>query len=206
MTIVTLNRIDPEELIEDIRQGKYAEIPELPKAQLNGTSFKPRIYKNNPEEPIFTNRNRDNKLTILYSSNSKAFQAAQDGTLDQMKRICSICRCTYTGVGLPIPRYEEIYGEQVRYHGIGSYCYKGSCTEQGIRIMYHNDPQECQNYLDRFYSMWTQINPNIPIPSFNPDLLIECDGCLEYEEAVSRNYRKTDHIVIIPAKMTYRAI
>jgi hypothetical protein len=44
MTIVTLNRIDPEELIEDIRQGKYVEIPELPKAQFY-TALTPKLFR-----------------------------------------------------------------------------------------------------------------------------------------------------------------
>lgn len=206
MSIITLIKVNPAEVLKKFNQGYFKELPNFDfKIKADKTSFKTKFYTFNTSDPIHKVMMRNNTIEIVFTSGTKAQNAFKNGTLEELERECCMCKRKYKGSGLPIIKEEEEKEGKVIFHGIGSYCYSGFCTKTHIENLYK--PNEQSVYIDRLYKMWNKYYPDMDIPDLHPMVLIENDGCLEYEDLIRKNrVKKLNGIIVVPAREVFKIL
>lgn len=206
MSLITLIKVNPNEVLKKFNEGYFKELPNFDfKIKADKTSFKTKFYTFDIQQPIFKTMLRNNTIEIVYTTGTKAQNAFKDGTLKDLERECCMCKRKYKGIGLPIIKEEEEIKDKIIFHGVGSYCYSGICTKNHIEVLFK--PSEQNLYLDRLYKMWHQYFPDRDIPDLNPIVLLENDGCLEYEELFRKSkVTKLNGIITVPAREIFKII
>lgn len=223
-----LKGIDPNVVIRDYVQGKFSRQPiQKEKIQIaHASSIIAPTYGNSNHLPVFAVQDRNNGKVIYATTGHEDLEVfTRTGDMPETGGRCLYCVRDYTGMrtGYPIAYQEQTVltnasmdPRDAKYRVFYTFWVEGSFCSYECALSYLNlhgnksadyrDPtmRDAEQMLHQLYNL---IHPNSGVLHPSQDhRLLKCNGGsltdAEWGD-VKHQYRRTDRILLIPAKVEY---